>query len=58
MRFGKQVFGGEEKVLTQREVQISIGSSLRREYGSWCWCCLLGFEDCVVCVVREERERK
>lgn len=31
MRLGKVVFGGEEKVLTHREVHISMGSSLRRE---------------------------
>lgn len=34
MRLEKTKFDGEEKDLTQIEVQISIGS-LRREYGSW-----------------------
>lgn len=29
--FGKEVAGGEEKDLTHRERQISIGSCLRRE---------------------------
>ena len=36
MRLEKTKFDGEEKDLTHIEVQISIGSSLRREYGSWC----------------------
>ena len=35
MRLEKAKFDGEEKDLTQIEVQISIGSSLRTEYGSW-----------------------
>lgn len=37
MRFGNEVVFGEEKVLTQRLVQISIGSCLRRDCGSWYW---------------------
>lgn len=35
MRLEKVEEGGEEKDLTQRERQISTGSCLRREYGSW-----------------------
>lgn len=35
MRLEKVEVGGEEKDLTQRERQISTGSCLRREYGSW-----------------------
>ena len=41
VRFGKEAFGGDEKVLNQREEQISIGSCLRSEYGS-CWFCSEG----------------
>lgn len=37
MRLGNEAFGGEEKVLTHREVQISIGSSFNRECGSRFW---------------------
>lgn len=36
MRLGKVVVGGDEKALTHKLEQISIGSCLRREYGS-CW---------------------
>lgn len=36
---------GEENDFTQMELQISTGSCLRKEYGSWC-------------VEREERERR
>lgn len=35
MRFEKVAEGGEENDLTQRERQISTGSCLSSEYGSW-----------------------
>lgn len=35
MRFEKVEEGGEENDLTQRERQISTGSCLSSEYGSW-----------------------
>lgn len=37
MRLGKDMLRGDEKVLTQREEHISIGSSLRSEYGFSFW---------------------
>lgn len=35
MRLEKVAEGGEENDLTQRERQISTGSCLSSEYGSW-----------------------
>lgn len=57
MRLGKAEVGGEEKALTHRDEQISIGSCLRSEYGS-CWSC---FEDAGFCdggAAERERENE
>lgn len=60
MRLGKVVLGGDEKVLTQRDEQIWIGSSLRSAYGSWFWrlWCGGGGGGGGWWVVREQRERE
>lgn len=58
MRLGKVALGGDEKVLTQRDEQIWIGSSFKSAYGSWLWrlwCCGGGGG---WWVVREETERE
>lgn len=41
MRLENAKVGGEEKALTHRAEQISIGSCLRSECGS-CWSCFEG----------------
>lgn len=53
MRLGYVMEVGDEKVLTQRERRIWIGSCLRSEYGSWV---RVGFSWIWSCEEESERE--